>query len=99
MSALDPTTQLPAGFTTLEQLAVYAALVMGAVNPDLEYLLDDTTTEKVADLATVTAADGTIRLIGRISVPLDPEYSTNGLTLWANAQEVSNVTIPARFLA
>ena len=99
MSALDPTTQLPAGFTTLEQLVVYSTLTLGAVNPDLEYLITDASTELVADLATVQAADGTTRIIARVSIPIDPEYSTNGFTLWANALEVSNTAIPSRFLA
>jgi hypothetical protein len=45
--------EIPAGFTTLEQLIVYVGITAATIYPDNTYLLTATSSEKLADTAVV----------------------------------------------
>ena len=98
MAALT-NAELPTGFTTLEQIGVYAAVVLNTVYPELTYLLNATTAEKVSDNAIVNTNDGRDFYIARFAIPLDPEYTTPDSPIWTYAQENGVITVPARFKA
>jgi len=98
MAALT-NAELPTGFTTIEQLAVYLSITMSTIYPDNTYLLTATNGEKISDRAIVRTFDGRDFFIGRYAIPLDAEYTTPTLPLWTYAQENGNIAIPARFKA
>lgn len=45
------------------------------------------------------AADGTERLIYRVSFQMHPEWRTSTNKIWQDTLEIAEVTIPARYLA
>lgn len=98
MSSLTK-TQVPNGINTAERLAAYAMLVLSRVNPSLEYVEAENLTVRVVDVGIAQAADGSRRLIGRISIPLEVDYDTNTTQpLYMQVQEISNVSVPAAYL-
>ncbi|NJK51238.1 glucose-6-phosphate dehydrogenase [Candidatus Gracilibacteria bacterium] len=98
MSALTK-AQIKNEINTAERLAAYAILLLSRCNPTLEYIEAENNTVRVVDVGIAAAADGSIRLIGRISIPLAPDYATNtSVPLYMHAQEISNVAVPAAYL-
>lgn len=98
MSSLTK-TQVPNGINTAERLAAYAMLVLSRINPSAEYLEAENLTVRIIDLGIAQAADGSRRLIGRISIPLAADYDTNtSVPLYMHAQEISNVQVPAAYI-
>ena len=98
MSSLTK-TQVPNSINTAERLAAYALLVLSRVNPSLEYLEAENTTIRVVDVGIAQAADGTRRLIGRVSIPLADNYDTDLTTpLYMKANEISNVAVPTAYI-
>lgn len=91
-------TSIPSNINTLERLAAWAVSALSVVNPTARTLetpgLDP---ERVAVVQIIKAEDGTTRLIGRISIPIDPNYPTNTTKFWQNAQEISNTALPTAF--
>lgn len=92
-------SELPAGFTTLEQLSMYVGITMSVVYPDNFVIVTNTSSEKVADTGIIRTADGRDFFISRCMIPLDPEYTTPINPLWTYANENANIAIPARFKA
>ncbi|MEM8777786.1 MAG: hypothetical protein AAGF26_02710 [Cyanobacteria bacterium P01_G01_bin.49] len=92
-------TDLPEGFTTIEQLMVYLSVIATTIHPNDSYLVTSTVTEKIADAGIIRTEDGRDFYVGRFAVPLNPEYTTPDSPLWTYAQEVKNVDIPSRFKA
>lgn len=99
MTAIDVTADIPSNINTLERLAVWAVVALRRVNPTLQVLeLPGGQPERAAQAAIIQADDDTIRMFGRISIPLDSGYAeTNGVKLWMHAQELSNTALPAAF--
>lgn len=98
MSALTK-AQVPNGINTAERLCAYAMLVLSRVNPSLEYVEADNLTVRVVDVGIAQAADGSRRLIGRISIPLAVDYDTNTTQpLYMQVQEISNVVVPPAYI-
>lgn len=98
MSALT-NAELPTGFTTIEQLAIYISLTYATINPQLTYMINSNTAEKIADRAIVRTYDGRDYFLGRMAIPLDENYTTPTNPLWTYANEDSQVIVPARFKA
>ena len=98
MSALIK-AQVPNGINTAERLAAYVMLVLSRVNPSMEYLEAENLTIRVVDVGIAQGADGSRRLIGRISLPLADDYDTNTtVPLYMHAKELSNVAIPPAYI-
>lgn len=98
MVDFNRSTDMPAAINTLERYLAHALLTLNNLYGNLTYQeLPGALLEKVSDLNIVTAADGTIRLIGRVSIPLDPTYVTGTGKLWTFAQEFGEATIPAAY--
>lgn len=91
--------EIPAGFTTLEQLAIYVNIIAATVYPDNFYLVNNTRSERISDTAIIRTADGRDFFVGRFAVPLNPDYTTPDSPLWTYANENTNIVIPARFKA
>lgn len=96
MAALD-SLELPAGFTTLEQIGIYTGIVAATVYPNKTYLVTSVTSEKVADTAIIRTFDGRDFFVTRFAVPLDPNYTTPNAPIWTYATENENIDVPARF--
>lgn len=86
---------------TFEKLAAYVGITAAVIQPTLEALEASASDPvKVADASIIKAADGTTRLLVRLSINFDPNYATNTANpLWQNAIEWSNVAIPAAYKA
>lgn len=99
MADLNQDTQIPLTVNTVERYVAHAILLMNSLYAALTYQeLPGALLERVCDVNIVTAADGTIRLIGRVSIPLDPAYVTGSAKLWAYAQEINEVAnIPVAY--
>ncbi|WP_052049458.1 hypothetical protein [Leptolyngbya sp. KIOST-1] len=92
-------TDMPAAINTLERYVAHGVLTLNNLFSALTYQeLPGALLERVCDVNIVTAADGTTRLIARISLPLDPAYITSTTQkLWTFAQEFKEATIPAAY--
>lgn len=99
MADLDQNSQIPLAVNTVERYVAHGVLLMNNLYGTLKYQeLPGALLESVCDVNIVTAADGTIRLIGRVSIPLDPAYVTGSAKLWAYAQEINEVSnIPVAY--
>ena len=91
--------ELPIGFQTLDQLIVYVGVVYSIVHPKLTYVLNNTTTEKVADKAIIRTSSGQDYCVVRAAVPLNSDYLLGGGPIWTYAEENESVTIPAIYKA
>ena len=92
------TNQIPSNINTLEKLAAWCALGLHRINPTLSILeQENQAPTRVAQTVFFQAADGSLRLSVRLSIPIDPTYSTQGRKFWENAQDISNVVIPVSF--
>lgn len=92
-------TDMPAGINTLEEYVAHGILTLNNLYSTLTYQeLPGALLERVCDVNVVTAADGTIRLIARVSLELDPGYVTGtSQKLWGWAREFGEATIPAAY--
>jgi len=91
---------IPPQINTVERLAAYSALLLSRVNPTLSILEVLGEPEIRAAFAGVgTDSTGRQRLIMRISLELDANYASSTEALWLDVKELSNVQVPAQFLA
>lgn len=92
--------QIPTNINTLERLALWTGLALARINPTLAALeAENASPEKVAQVLFFRAADNNLRCIVRLSIVVDPTYDVQTRKFWENAQELSNVTLPAGFNA
>lgn len=92
------TNQLPTNINTLERLGLWTGLALARINPTLAALeAENASPEKVAQVLFFRAADDNLRCIVRLSLVIDPTYSTQTRKFWENAFELSNTTLPAGF--
>lgn len=90
---------IPNAIVTLEQLVVWNALSLATVNPTLAILEQENLAQLAAQSAIFTAADNSIRMMIRCSIPLDPAFRYDRTKkLWLFANELSNVALPAAYL-
>ena len=99
MSALT-NAEIPT-IDTFEKLAAYVGITAAVIQPTLETLEASASDPvKVADSSIIKAADGSTRILLRLSIAFDPNYAVNTANpLWQNALEWSNVAIPAAYKA
>lgn len=89
MTAFNPATDLPSQINTLERLTAWALHALATANPKASVLEALDRTEFAAQVGIVKAADGTERLLGRVSIEMDPLYRTdNSKKLWMHAREI-----------
>ena len=93
-------TSIPPEINTVERLAAYSLLLLSRLNPTLA-ILEVLGEPEVRAAFTGIGDDsgGKKRLIGRISLELDADFSTSTGALWLDVKELSNVSIPAQYLA
>lgn len=99
MTSLD-LNQIPSQIDTLERLAAYAGIALSTVNPTLAIVENaGENPEPVSQFFILRADDGTLRLILRQSIKLDPNFATDDENaLWLKALDLSNTELPAGFL-
>lgn len=98
MVDFNRTTDMPPAITTLERYVSHGLLTLNNLFSSRTYQeLSGALLERVCDVNIVTAADGTIRLIGRVSIPLAPDYATTPGKLWTKALEFEEASIPAAY--
>jgi hypothetical protein len=92
-------TDMPPAINKLESYVAHGLLTLNNLFGSLTYQeLPGALLERVCDVNIVQAADGTTRLIARVSLILDPAYVTStGAKLWTFAQEFGEATIPAAY--
>ena len=98
MVDFNRTTDMPPAVNTLEMYLAHALLTFHNLFSANTYQeLPGALLERICDVNIVTAADGTTRLIGRVSLPLSPSYVTGAGKAWTYVQEVAEATIPAAY--
>jgi hypothetical protein len=98
MTALNKSTQIPAGITTLEEIIAWSLLTFYNLQKNTKYLeADDSALIPVITCQQGLAADKTERLIFRVSLELDPAFITGNLKLWDYVKELATTTIPADY--
>lgn len=98
MPEFNRATDMPASIDTLGAYVGHGLLTLNNLFSTLRYQeLPGALLERVCDVNIVTAADGTTRLIGRVSLVLDPAYVTGENKLWTYIQEFQDATIPAAY--
>lgn len=99
MTALNPNNLPTSATSSVERLAAYALLLLHRLNPDLSVLEVAGQATRALQVSIITDSTGTDRIVGRLSIPLDPAYITDTtLPLWSFADDLSNTTIPDGFL-
>lgn len=99
MVDFNRSTDMPAAINTLERYVAHGLVTLNNLFSALTYQeLPGALLERVIDMNIVTAADGTTRLIARVSLPLDRAYASSGTgKLWTFVQEYQEAAIPAAF--
>lgn len=91
-------SNIPGNVNTLEKLACWVGLALARLNPTLSSLeLTGQTPEKVAQVSFFRAADNTLRLNVRLSIPIDEQYASLTRKFWENAQDLSQASLPTNF--
>jgi hypothetical protein len=100
MTAFTPSTDIPTAIDSLEKYLAHAFLTANNLYSTLTYQeLPGALLERVCDASIITAADGTVRLIGRFSIELDQSYITGdgSSKLWTFAKSWGDGTVPAAY--
>lgn len=103
MTAFDPSVSSPPAIATLEQAAAHALLALESLYGGTKYKEADGTAidaglALLIDTSYISAADGTKRLIARVSLPLDPAYVTDKTKkMWLHVQPLGNTQLPVAF--
>ncbi len=92
-----PTTGVNA-ITTLEQLVLWALEGLNTINLTVTAIEGDGTAQRVTQVGEFFVTNNnTYRLIGRISLAIDPTHAYNGKKRWANALELSQTVLDPSF--
>jgi hypothetical protein len=101
MTAINPGTggEIPPAIALVEQMLGWALLTLHNLYKGVEYKEAqgtglDSGTAPIVDVSTITAADGTTRLVGRVSLELHPDYVTGPNKLWTYIQAFGSVLVP-----
>jgi len=99
MAALDITTQIPPAIDSLEKIIAWGVLTGNNLFGTQTYQeIQNNFLEREIDVSIVRAADGTIRLIFRGGIKLDPTYATaTNQKLWTFAQPWGDASIPTAY--
>ena len=103
MTALNLATDLPDQITTAEQLLVHQALTLHNLYKGQEYqeargTQFDSGLAPLIDVSSISAKDGTERLLIRAAVEIDPSYRVDiTQKMWMFAEPFGNVVIPAAY--
>lgn len=96
---LDIATQIPTDINTVEQLAVWALLLLDDQIGILQIKEEENMMPVyAAQTQIVRVADKTKRIIGRFSIELEPDYDTNTtVKLWKRVKELVVTQIPVNY--
>jgi hypothetical protein len=101
MTTINPATETPNSIDSAEKLAAWILLLLNNLYGTLSYQeLPGALLERVCDVNIIRAADGTIRLIGRVSIELNEDFmSATSQKMWTFAEGFGdgNATIPAAY--
>jgi uncharacterized protein (DUF697 family) len=100
-ATLNPATDTPTAIDTAEKAAAWLCLLLNNLYGSVTYQeLPGALLERVCDVNIVKAADGSTRMIARLSIPLDEAYVTaTSQKLWTFAQGMTadSATVPAAY--
>ena len=92
------TANVPTNINTVEKLAAWVGLLLNTMNPTLGVIeTDGQTAQKVSQVSFFRAADGSLRLTIRLSLPVREAYATSTTKFWEDVQEISNTAIPSGY--
>lgn len=92
-------SEIPAGITTLEQLAAYSLMGLARCNPTLRVLEIPGSSVPAVEITATKIDDGTSRIITRSSLALKSDWQENAtLPLFLQVDELSNTPLPAGFI-
>jgi len=91
--------QIPSDISTVEQLWVWATLLLDEQARGLTVKEDaGIIPTPASQVQVVTVADNTTRLIGRVSIELQDDWAINrAVKLWRRVKELVTTSIPANF--
>lgn len=84
---------------TVEEIAVWATSLLARGNPTQQVIEAENVLEFVASTSIFQAADGTVRLVSRVSLPLANDYIESGRKIWNSVNALSNPAIPSAYLS
>lgn len=99
MSAYNPRTDSPEGIITLEQNLAHDLLLASHLHGNDYYNeLGGGILERIAQVSIIQSANKDWRLIGRVSLILQPDYmSVLNSKMWMRVTPWADATIPAQF--
>jgi hypothetical protein len=91
--------QLPSDIDTVEQVFVWASLLLDNQAGTIDVKEDDAAIPSPAvQVAIIRMADDTKRIIGRCALQLNPNYAQdNSVKLWKHVLPIVNTTTPVSF--
>jgi hypothetical protein len=96
MTAFVP-ANIPSRITTIEALNVWTSEILRTYNPVESIRETELIKTPIASNVQVPMADGQVRNISRLNIPLNPLYGSNGRKIWENTTELSVVTLGTTF--
>ena len=94
------TADIPSSVNTYEKLAVWVSTVLNNLYPNqtaIESAGAGTRTATSSPFYIIDDATPKWRNISRLSIPLDPNWQKGTAKIWANAQDLGNLAVPAEF--
>ena len=92
------TSNIPSNINTVEKLQAWCGLLLARINPTLAVLEQPNQQgERVCQSSLFRASDGTLRLVVRVSIPINDDYDTATTKVWESAQAISATSIPAAY--
>ncbi len=92
-------SQIPSNIDTVEKLAVWCMMLLENQAGTMQIKeADNELPSSVAQVQVLRVADESIRVIGRLSLPISPNYATNNtVKFWQHTLPLVNTTIPTGF--
>ena len=93
-------SQIPSNIDTVEKLVAWGLMLLENQIGTMQVKEDaNSLPSNVVQVQITRVADDTVRLMGRISLPLAETYATNNsVKFWQHITPLTNTTIPTGFL-
>lgn len=90
---------LPSGCNTVEKVNAWSGSLL-ATNVGNTRIIEEDGYQPtfVATVPIAQTPDHGVRMVTRVSMPMEPGYSSAGGKLWTQVREISTAPIPAAFL-
>jgi hypothetical protein len=90
---------IPDTCNTVERLAAWAILTLRRINPTERVIeVDDEAPQRVAVASILEDSTTNVRMLGRLSLPMNADFASSELALWELVEDISNTQIPPEYL-